>query len=78
MGKKKKLTILPRLLRTPTPSERVYAQAMYVTEYYTPVVMVIIHEDRLSVLLPFFFCLQENAASLWPHPSNRQAVWWGN
>lgn len=31
----------------------------HVTGYYTTVVMVIIHEDRLLVLLPFFFCLQE-------------------
>ncbi len=29
-------------------------KAIYVTEHYTTVVMVIIHEDRLSALLPFF------------------------
>lgn len=49
MGKKKK----SHLLRTLT-LERVNVQAMYVTGYYTMVAMVIIHEDRLPALLPFF------------------------
>lgn len=70
MGKKKKkIPFVPRLLRAPTPSERVNVQAMYVTEYYSTVVMVIIHEAA-SI---FFFCLQE---TLHPfghiHPSSKQ------